>query len=149
MTAEIELRIATLDDVDVLFPRTRALNDHEGIQISDAALDAALRQLLDDASIGCAWLIERDGTVVGYAIVTYGFDLEFAGREGWLTELWVDPDQRRGGVATAALALLAAELRARDVHAMHLQVRPDNAAVRVYERAGFETVRRLVLTRRL
>jgi ribosomal protein S18 acetylase RimI-like enzyme len=145
----IELRIATLDDVDALFPRTRALNDHEGIEISDAALDAALRQLLDDASIGCAWLIERDGGVIGYAIVTYGFDLEFAGREGWLTEMWVDPEQRRGGVATAALALLAAELRARDVRAMHLQVRPDNPALRVYQRAGFETVPRLVLTRRL
>jgi ribosomal protein S18 acetylase RimI-like enzyme len=145
----IELRIATLDDADALFPRTRALNDHEGIEISDAALDAALRQLLGDASIGCAWLIERDDTVVGYAIVTYGFDLEFAGREGWLTELWVDPEHRRGGVASAALALLAGELRARDVRAMHLQVRPDNAALRIYERAGFQTVPRLILSRRL
>jgi len=145
----IELRVATLDDAEALFPRTRALNDHEGIAISDEALDTALRQLLDDASIGCAWLIERDGAVLGYAIVTYGFDLEFAGREGWLTELWVDPEHRRGGVAATALALLAGELRARDVRAMHLQVRPDNDALRIYERAGFETSPRLVLTRRL
>jgi hypothetical protein len=66
----IELRGATLADVSALLPRTRALNDHEGIEIADAALEAALRQLLADPSIGNAWLIERDGTVVGYAIVT-------------------------------------------------------------------------------
>jgi hypothetical protein len=32
---------------------------------------------------------------------------------------------------------------------MHLQVRPDNEAVRVYERAGFVASPRIVLTRRL
>src|SRR5690606_35707822 len=62
----------------------------------------------------------------------------FAGRDAWLTELWVDEHARGNGAARAALAQLEDALRERAVRALHLQVRPDNPAVRLYERAGFE-----------
>lgn len=145
----ITLRLATPADLPAVLPRTRALNDHEAISISDAALEAALRGLLDAPSVGAVWLIERDGAAIGYAIVTYGYDLEFAGRDAWLTELWIDPAARGHGAARQALALLDDELRARGVHAVHLQVRPDNPAMRVYQRAGFVAVPRMIMSRRL
>jgi len=65
---------------------SRALNDHEGITIDSPRLEAALKQLLGNPGFGSVWLVTRDGETIGYAIVTYGFDLEFGGREGWLTE---------------------------------------------------------------
>jgi ribosomal protein S18 acetylase RimI-like enzyme len=145
----IALRLATPADLPALLPRTRALNDHEGIVIGDAALAAALAQLLGDSALGAAWLVEDAGTPIGYAITTYGYDLEFAGREAWLTELWIDPSARGRGAATAVLALLGRELVTRDVHALHLQVRPDNPAARLYARVGFETSPRRVMTQRL
>jgi ribosomal protein S18 acetylase RimI-like enzyme len=145
----VVLRAATLADADALLPRTRALNAHEGIAIDDAELAAALRRLLGDPSLGAAWLIEDSSRAVGYAIVTFGYDLEFGGRDAYLTELWVDPDARDRGVGGAALARLPDELRARDVRALHLQVRPDNAARRLYERAGFIASPRVVMTKRL
>lgn len=149
----IRLRSATLDDLAQLLPRTRALNAHEGIEISDELLEQALRRLLGDASLGGAWLIERadgaDRGVIGYAIVTFGYDLEFGGRDAYLTELWIDEERRRSGAATAVLEQLPHELRACDVRALHLQVRPDNPARRLYERSGFVASPRLVMTRRL
>jgi ribosomal protein S18 acetylase RimI-like enzyme len=145
----ISLRAASAADVPALLPRTRALNDHEGITISDAALEAALRRLLGDPALGGVWLIERDGSPVGYAIVTYGFDLEFGGRDAWLTEIWIDLAARGAGAAREALALLEPALRAHGVAALHLQVRPENPARRVYERAGFTTSPRLIMTRTL
>jgi len=144
-----QLRAATLADVPALLPRTRALNAHESIEIADAALEAALRRLLEDASLGGVWLVEDGGAIVGYAIVTYGYDLEFGGRDAYMTELWIDEPARGHGAGTAALAALEPELRARGVHALHLQVRPENAAVRLYERAGFARVPRMIMTRRL
>lgn len=144
----ISLRSATLDDVPVLLPRMRALNAHEGITISNEAHEAALRRLLAAASLGGVWVIE-DGGVIGYAVVTFGYDLEFGGRDAFLTELWIDDAARGHGAGTAALALLDGELRTRDVRALHLQVRPDNPALRLYERNGFERSPRLTLTRRL
>jgi ribosomal protein S18 acetylase RimI-like enzyme len=145
----IQLRVATLDDLAEVLPRTRALNDHEGIAISDERLAAALRGLLGAPSLGGVWLVTRAARTIGYAIVTFGYDLEFGGREGWLTELWIDAAQRGGGAGAEALAALEAELRGRGVQALHLQVRPDNPAARLYERSGFVASPRQVMTRRL
>jgi ribosomal protein S18 acetylase RimI-like enzyme len=149
----VRLRRATPDDLDAILPRTRALNAEEGIEIDDAALEAALRRLLADPGLGGCWIIERGGAAtgdaIGYAIVTFGYDLEFGGRDAYLTELWIDPAARGGGAGSAALALLAGELRALEVRALHLLVRPENPAVRLYARAGFEASPRVFMTRRL
>ena len=144
----VQLRVATLADLADVFPRTRALNAHEAIAIDEVTLEAALRRLLGDPNLGGVWLIEAPH-VVGYAIVTFGYDLEFGGRDAYLTELWIDEPARGSGAGGAALALLDPELRARDVRALHLQVRPENSAVRLYERAGFVASPRTIMTRRL
>jgi len=144
----LHLRSAGVRDVAEILPRTLALNSHEGITVDPHALAAALERLLGDPAIGGVWLIERDGAAIGYAIVTYGYDLEFGGRDAFLTELWVDHEARGGGAGSAALALLDPELRARGVHALHLQVRPDNPALRLYRRAGFTASPRITMTRR-
>src|SRR5688500_3517417 len=141
------VRLATLADLDDLVPRTRALNDHEGIKVPTETLREAMRDLIGSPSIGGAWVISRDGVTIGYAIVTFGFDLEFAGRDAWMTELWIDEAHRRTGAGAAAIELLVPELKQRDVGALHLQVRPENPAKRLYERVGFEASPRIVMTR--
>jgi len=146
------LRSATLDDLPTVLPRTRELNAHEGIAIDAAALESALERLLRDPGLGGVWLIERDDrdrAAIGYAIVTFGYDLEFGGRDAFLTELWVDPDARGRGAGSAALQLLGPELRALGVRALHLQVRPENPALRLYQRRGFVASPRVTMTRRL
>lgn len=145
------LRSAMPGDVAAILPRTRALNAHEGIAIGEAALAAALQHLLVTPEIGGVWLVvdDADAAPVGYAIVTFGYDLEFGGRDAYLTELWIDEPHRGRGAATAALAALPGELRARGVCALHLQVRPENPALRLYERVGFVRSPRVIMTRRL
>lgn len=145
----VSLRTASLDDLAEILPRTLALNAHEGIAIDPAVLEAALVHLLREPGIGGVWLVERDRAVIGYAIVTFGYDLEFSGRDAVLTELWIDPAARGGGAGKAALDLLAPELRAHGVHALHLQVRPENPAIRLYQRSGFVASPRVVMTHRL
>ena len=145
----LRLRPAAIGDLAAILPRTLALNAHEGIEVDPPALEAALDRLLRDPALGGVWLVERDGAVIGYAIVTFGYDLEFAGRDAFLTELWIDPPARGRGAGSAALALLDPELRTRGVHALHLQVRPDNPALRLYRRSGFVDSPRITMTRRL
>ncbi|MEZ4404128.1 MAG: GNAT family N-acetyltransferase [Kofleriaceae bacterium] len=143
------LRAAGPDDHPLVLPWTQALNAHEGIDLAEAALAAALAELLAAPAIGRVWIIEDAGAAVGYALVTFGYDLEFHGRDAVLTELWLEPAARGAGVGAAALALLEPQLRELGVHALHLQVRPDNPARRLYERAGFVASPRVVMTRRL
>ncbi len=143
------LRPATLADVPALLPRSRALQDHEGIEISDEALDEAMRVMLADSSLGCVFVIEDGGRDVGYAFIAYSFDLEFGGREAWLTELFIDDTVRGRGAGAFALAAIESELRARGVRAYHLQVREENPALRLYERAGMNRVPRLIMSKKL
>lgn len=145
----VSLRPANLDDRAELLPRTLALNANEGIAIDPGTLEAALDRLLGDPGLGGVWMIERDGAVIGYAIVTFGYDLEFGGRDAYLTELWIDPPARGGGAGGEALRLLEPALRAADVQALHLGVRPENPAIRLYERSGFVASPRVFMTRRL
>jgi GNAT superfamily N-acetyltransferase len=145
----ITLRIATPADATLLFPLTRALNDHEGITVSDATLQSALAQLLGDPALGRIFVIEREAQPIGYGLVTFAFDLEFGGREGWLTELWIAHEHRKAGAGAGALAQIEEQLRGLGVRALHLQVRPDNPAKRLYDRLGWEASPRIVMTRRL
>jgi ribosomal protein S18 acetylase RimI-like enzyme len=145
----LAIRLATFDDLTRVLAWTRALNAVESIEIEDGPLETATRRLLGSPELGGVWVIIRDDAPVGQAVVTYGYDLEFAGRDAFLTELWIDPEHRGQGAATEALRLLAGELRERDVHALHLQVRPENPACRLYTRAGFTRSPRIVMTRRL
>jgi len=124
------------------------LNAQEDIVVDDALLEAALRRLLGDASLGTVWLVE-DERPIGHAVVTYGYDLEFAGHDSYLTEFWIDEPHRGRGAGAAALDLIIDELRARDIRAVHLGVRPENPARRLYERAGFTMSPRLLMTRTL
>lgn len=143
------LRPATIADLALVLPRTRALNDHEGIAVTDEHLESALRHLLATPELGGVWLVVRDASPIGYAIVTFGYDLEFAGRDAWLTELWIDAAERSSGAGAAALTALEEALRSHAVRALHLQVRADNPARKLYERAGFSAVPRMIMSRRL
>jgi ribosomal protein S18 acetylase RimI-like enzyme len=145
----VSIRVATFDDLPLLVAFSGALNAHESIHITEIELDDGLRQLLADPRLGTVFVIEDRGTSVGYALCAYSFDLEFRGMEAWLTELFVADDARGRGLATTALEQIQTELRARGVKALHLQVRPDNPAVALYDRLGFSRVPRLVMTRRL
>ena len=143
------LRLATIADLPLVLPRTRALNDHEGIEISDSSLETALRTLLASPEVGAVWLVNRGSESIGYAIVSFGYDLEFGGRDAFLTELWIDEDHRGSGAGREALTLLDPELRERGINALHLQVRPENPAMRLYEREGFVVSPRRIMTRRI
>ena len=149
LASVLSLRQATLDDLALVLPRTRDLNAHEAISLEPAALEASLARLLGDPTLGGVWLIDRAGSVIGYAIVTFGYDLEFGGRDAVLTELWIDAEARGGGAGGEVIEQLAPILRTLGVGALHLQVRPENPARRLYERRGFVASPRIIMTRRL
>ena len=141
------LHLASLADVPSLLPRMRALNELEAIAIPAESLELALRRLIDTPELGAAWLIQDDQVTVGYAVITMSFDLEFGGRDAFLTELFVDDAHRGRGVGGAALELLRGEMIAREVRALHIVVRPEERLLQFYERSGFVRSPRVFLTR--
>jgi ribosomal protein S18 acetylase RimI-like enzyme len=142
-------RPATVDDVDVLLTMMEDFNAIEAIAFDRAAFAPRVRQLVGDRTLGGVLVFTVDDEVAGYAIVTWGWDLEFGGRDAFLTELYVVAARRGQGVGRAGLAAAEAFAHASGAHALHLLVRHDNEPARaLYDGAGFAAQPRLVMTKR-
>ena len=148
------LRAGAPADVARLLPMMVAFNASEGITVDPELPGRAVARLLDDPELGRVWFIHGphdDGRdPIGYAVLTFGYDLEFAGRDAFLTEIYLVPDARGAGRGRAALAAVEGAARALDVRAIHLMVRPENAVAHsLYTSSGYEAPPRLLLSKRL
>lgn len=146
--AEVSLRGAALPDLDALLPMMEAFNRDELIEVDGPALRRALERLLADEGLGRVWLIQFGNATVGYAVLTFGYDLEFAGRDAFITELFLRPPARDRGIGRLALARIEAASLELGVHAIHLMVRPENRpAVALYASAGYTAPPRTFLSK--
>jgi ribosomal protein S18 acetylase RimI-like enzyme len=150
----MRVRVATTVDVDLLLDWMEDFNRLEGIAFARDRMAAALAPLVaaeaEGPAPGRALVAEHEGAAVGYAVVTWGYDLEFAGRDAWLTELYLVPGARGRGLGRVLVDDIVAFARSRDVHALHLAVRPDNViALALYRDAGFAPWTRLAFTKLL
>ncbi len=148
--ASVQLRVAGAVDVPVLLDMMADFNRIEAIAWERGSAEAPLRRLLGSPELGLIAVVERGDEVLGYGVLAWGFDLEYAGRDAFLTEFYLRPEVRGQGLAAVAMALLLAEAQRHAVAAVHLVVRHENApALRVYEKAGFVAPGRLLLTKKL
>ena len=146
----ILVRKATLGDADTLLEMMDAFNAHEHIPWSRVSGEPALRTLLSDAGLGVVGLVERGSAPLGYFIVTWGFDLEWNGRDAILTELFLNTDARGRGVGKLVLAQAEAMAAGHGARALHLLVRHENEpARRLYASAGYVSPPRLFLTKKI
>jgi ribosomal protein S18 acetylase RimI-like enzyme len=145
---DVEIRLARAGDADPLMPLMQAFNAEEGIPWRPDAMRAAFVELTGDARLGFALVALSAGAPVGYAVVTYGFDLEWAGRDAFVTELFVAAPARRRGVAARLLREAEANATRNATRALHLVVRPANeAAMALYRNAGFNVIPRVLMTK--
>ncbi len=139
-------------DLDALMTMMEDFNRFEAIAWTRAQGEAPLRTLIGDASLGFVALARAsdDAPPLGYAVVSFGFDLEWGGRDAFLTELYLVPAARGRRLGATFLAAVEAKARAHGAHALHLMVRHANAhAQALYRRAGYTVPDRLFMTKRL
>jgi ribosomal protein S18 acetylase RimI-like enzyme len=148
LALEISLKVAAAPDVDVLLSMMEVFNAGELIKVAPHALRPALEQLLADGALGRVWLIQFGTETVGYAVLTFGYALEFAGRDAFITELFLSPPARGRGIGRVALARIEAASLELGVQAIHLMVRPENRpAVALYASAGYAAPPRAFLSK--
>ena len=147
------VRRARPGDVESLLRMMVAFNREERIPFHRARVAPALRRLLREPRLGAVLVLARAAEprrLAGYAIGTLGFDLEFAGPDAFLTEIFVARHERRGGAGARLIEASMRALQEAGAAAVTLLVRPENvAARRLYTRAGFRELPRLPMVRRL
>jgi ribosomal protein S18 acetylase RimI-like enzyme len=143
-------RGAAGEDLPAVLEMMEDFNAAESIPFDRAVFQPRLERLGGDPALGRVLVFELDGATAGYAIVTWGYDLEYGGRDAFLTELFVRSDRRGRGIGKQALAAAEEAARAGGAHALHLLVRHENAeALRLYGAAGYRTEPRAVMTKDL
>ena len=121
----------------------------DGIRFEAERVRAAIRLLLESPALGEAWLIRDQANFVGHFVLSFGFDIEFGGRQATLTELYLEESARGRGFGSAALGFVQDRLTSFGIRTLELQAEVDNVeAQRFYKRAGFAAETRVPFTKR-
>lgn len=145
---EPTFRPVEVSDFDALLPMIRALCESDGTPFDEAKVRGALARLVADESLGRVWLIESGGEAAGYVVLTFGFSLEFGGRDAFVDELYVREEFRGRGFGRRTIEVAERACRERGIRALHLEVeRANTGAQRLYRRAGFCDHDRYLMTK--
>jgi ribosomal protein S18 acetylase RimI-like enzyme len=148
----LKIRPARLSDLPELVAMMGAFNRADHVAWRRQRVLPALRRLLRAPRLGRVLVAEAHagGDLHGYAVGTFGYDLEYAGPDAVVTEIFVRPRCRGTGEGRRLLDAITEAMRKGGAGAIHLAVRRANrVARRLYETSGFAPIPRLVLSKRL
>jgi ribosomal protein S18 acetylase RimI-like enzyme len=149
-SAPVALARATAGDLEALLPLVEAFQREEGYPAGDAELVATLATLLAEEGAGRVVIARAGALAVGYAALCFGFSIEHRGRDAFVDELYVRPEQRGRGLGRSLLRALEQEARAAGVRKLHLEVERDNPSARaLYLAEGFAPTGRELLSKSL
>jgi diamine N-acetyltransferase len=134
---EASFRIAEKDDMVILMEMIRSfyLEDHHDYQ--ESRIRRALEEILVNRDLALVFLIESDGDVAGYFIISFGWSLEYFGRDIFIDELFIREDFRRLGFGKRSLDFIEQYVRVNKFNAIHLEVNKFNIARKLYESKGY------------
>lgn len=136
------VRPATIDDVDTLYRFSIDLAKYEDEPDAVTSTPQTLaRDGFGDNPQFAALIAERDAKPVGFALYTFNYSVWTAARGIFVEDIWVAPDERRGGVARALMHSLARECASRGFRRIDLNVLDWNPARGFYERLGYRWIR--------
>lgn len=144
------VRLAAPSDLEAVLALHRDFFAEDGYPFAEEESRRNLARLLAEPGLGRVFVLEEGGKLAGYLVLTFGFSLEFGGRDALVDELYVAPGHRGRGLGTRALAAAEAACCALEIRVLHLVVERHKAGVReLYRRLGFVAPPRDVMTKRL
>ena len=100
-----------------------------------------LEELFSPGSRQMAYVFEKEGVPVGYALLSCKFSHEAGGMEWWLEEFYVRKAHRGGGLGREFLQVLTQQAAQQKICRLRLEIEPENTrAAQLYESFGFESL---------
>jgi GNAT superfamily N-acetyltransferase len=112
---------------------------YDGHSFDPVRARVALLIFLRDPSLGRAWIVCDGDVPVGYIVLTYGYSLEYLGRDAFIDEFFLRETHRGRGWGRQTLDFVEDQAQAVSVRSIHLEVvRANTTAKEVYRRAGYQ-----------
>src|SRR5690606_14599782 len=113
-------------------------------------LKTSVMELIANPKYGKAWLISVDNYIAGYIVLTFGFSIEYNGKDALVDEFFIDESYRGKGIGKKALEFVTEYSKNNGINAIHLEVKEKhNKAKRLYEREGFVKHDSVFMTKKL
>jgi GNAT superfamily N-acetyltransferase len=142
------IRIAEAADVERMMPLVREFYIYERLVLDEARYRKLALELIANEELGRLLVIESEAEMIGYAVIGFGFSLEFGGRDALLDELYVRESHRGHGIGTQAIAEVEELCRAQEIGVVHLEADYVNARVHeFYKWLGFRDHERHLMTK--
>lgn len=140
--------LAKSTDIDLLIEMMQEFYVHEHLKFDEQVARKSLDEILNNDTLGMIHLIYCGEDVVGYVVLTFGYSLEFHGRDAFVDELYLREKYRRQGLGKQSLQLCESICEQRGIKALHLEVEKTNTiAQSVYRKAGYKDHDRYLLTK--
>jgi ribosomal protein S18 acetylase RimI-like enzyme len=134
------LTLATRDHQKQVETLVAAFHAEAGIDLTAEDRSDGIGPLLDGTPHGVIYLIGPARAPIGYAVISFGWSLEFGGMDGFLDEIYVRPGVRGRGIASEVLQTLPRALAGVGLKALHLEVTSsDKKTQKLYSKSGFAT----------
>jgi ribosomal protein S18 acetylase RimI-like enzyme len=144
----LEIRLAEPRQVDDLLVLVSEFHQVAKLPFSITGTGEALAKLLKNQNLGFVLVSIGAAQITGYILISFGYSLEFGGRDAFVDELYVRPAFQRQGIGSALLReaeKLAPEF---GVNALHLESDFDNpGATSLYESKGYHKHPRFLMTK--
>ena len=140
--------LASVSDLETLIQLMGEFYAYEALSFDESAARSALQLILGNDSYGCVYLIGIDEAIAGYLVITFGFSLEYGGRDAFVDEIYLRAGYRGQGVGTKSLQFAEAVCREQGVKALHLEAeRKNTSAQAFYRKAEFVDHNRILFTK--
>ena len=143
-----EFRLANPAVINTLMEFMRQFYAIDQYLLDKQVARTALEKIVADSSLGRVWLISHENEAIGYIVVTFGYSLEYHGRDAFIDELFVTASYRNQGVGTKAIEFVLEMCPELGIHALHLEVeRTNTAGQALCRKFGFKNHGRYLMTR--
>lgn len=146
----VECRPASAGDLPALMPVVREFYAHFEFPWDEARKRDLLAGFVSESRLGRLWVVTLDARIIGYALLSFYFSLEFDGTVALLDELFVTATARGHGAGSRLLTEATAALACDGLAVIRLELdqrHPDASAL--YSRHGFLPDGRDTWTKRL
>jgi GNAT superfamily N-acetyltransferase len=143
------VRLGRSDDSEALAGLARDFHAEDGHPIGEPAVKVLLGLLAPGNEHGRVLIAEQAGAVVGYAVLCFGYSVEYGGRDAFVDDIYVVPSARGRGHGARLYAALEREAALCSCRALHLEIMAGNRVEDWYRSLGYADRGSRLLTKRL